>query len=347
MGLFNRRKQRDDAGGAVADGAVPGAAMVADLPKTGDFLPQSLTAHSGFIKRAKCRRCGAPKKLPSKTAYLYCDYCGALVDYDFRIANADTNAGITNTVFHRLIAPVAGAMEQAKAAGDRDAYRELQRGVFSQWVQLCPQAVSPRAKTDEAFRDRLVAYLAETAVTKDLDPAQAPLDAQMASLTGSLQRIPTAGGAWLVAGPFWPMAELFKQQMELAYALINSTGVSAMDPDDCPSGVALAMEYSTFCQGWLPHLSAEDGQRLLAAFGLTGEYVKLEPQPTDDYQCGGCGARLQAVQGAQAIVCEDCGTTLDIKTGPAPCRTCGAPLCFPVSASHLACPYCHSETQHI
>ncbi|HEV3066274.1 MAG TPA: hypothetical protein VGY50_00425, partial [Streptosporangiaceae bacterium] len=68
----------------------------------------SLFAHSEFVKQVTCPRCGAPKRLPSKTAYLYCDHCGALVDYDFRLANSGTSAGLTNTVFHQLIAPVQG-----------------------------------------------------------------------------------------------------------------------------------------------------------------------------------------------------------------------------------------------
>ena len=99
----------------------------AGLPRAGDVLPASLLAHSQFIKRVSCSRCGAPKSLPSATAYLYCDYCGALIDYDFRIANADTNAGLTNTVFHRLMAGVQGQMMQARARGDRDACRQLYR----------------------------------------------------------------------------------------------------------------------------------------------------------------------------------------------------------------------------
>jgi len=49
----------------------------------------SLFAHSEFVKQVTCSACGAPKRLPSKTAYLYCDHCGALVDYDFRLANSD------------------------------------------------------------------------------------------------------------------------------------------------------------------------------------------------------------------------------------------------------------------
>lgn len=343
VGLFSRDRKPKAPPGPPP----PNFAVVADLPKAGQAVPQSLSARSGFIKRVSCHRCGAPKKLPSKTAYIYCDYCSALADYDFRIANANTNAGLTNTVFHRLIGPVQPHLQYAKATGDRDTYRRIQRDVFTQWIQLCPEAVSPRAKTDEEFRERMIAYCAETAVTKDMDPAQMPLDAQMASLTAGLQRIPTPDGAWMVAGTFWPMADLFKKQMEMAYALIDSTGVNQMDPDDTPPGVALKMEYSTFCQGWLPHLSEADGKKLLAQFGLTGEYVKLEPQETKDYQCGGCGAKLVALTGAQSIICEDCGTKLDIKSGPTPCRECGAPLVFPVSVGHLACPYCGSETQHV
>jgi hypothetical protein len=67
----------------------------------------------GFVKQVDCPRCGAPKRLPSKTAYLYCDHCGSLVDYDFRLANSGTNAGLTNTVFHRLIQPVQPDLDRA------------------------------------------------------------------------------------------------------------------------------------------------------------------------------------------------------------------------------------------
>ena len=60
-------------------------------------------------------------------------------------------------------------------------------------------AVSPRAKTDLAFREQMVNYLAECAVTKDLDPRQAPLDARMAQLVASLaahSHARAAPGGW-------------------------------------------------------------------------------------------------------------------------------------------------------
>jgi LSD1 subclass zinc finger protein len=319
----------------------------AGLPHAGDILPASLKANSQFIKRVNCSQCGAPKTLPSATAYIYCDYCGSLMDYDFRLANADTNAGITNTVFHRLIALVQTQLAQAKARGDREAYRQIHRQVFSQWIQKCPMAVSPRAKNDAAFREQLIAYLAECIVVKDLDPQQIPLDAKMNSLATALQRIPIPGEAWRVAGPFWEYASLFKQQMEMAYALLKQTGVLAMDPDHAPEGVPIRMEYSTFCQAWLPHLSPEDGERLLKFYGLAAEYDEVKPQPTDRHQCGACGSEIHSLPNAQQVVCESCGFTIDVGSEPVPCGKCGALLSFPVSARNIPCPYCSTDTRRV
>src|SRR4051794_25715564 len=121
MGLFKKREKTPPGPLTQDQQTLLSVGIVA----TPEALPTSLTAHAQFIKRAKCVRCGAPKTFPSKTACLYCDFCGALVDYDFRLANAGTNAGITNTVFHRLITPFQPTLAQAKAMGDRDKYREV------------------------------------------------------------------------------------------------------------------------------------------------------------------------------------------------------------------------------
>lgn len=110
MGLFRKR---------------PAAAVTAP-PTVAKFLQTliqssgqpSLFAHSDFVKQVSCSRCGAQKRLPSKTAYLYCDHCGSLIDYDFWLANSGTNAGLTNTVYHQLVAPVQGGLDDARAAGD-------------------------------------------------------------------------------------------------------------------------------------------------------------------------------------------------------------------------------------
>jgi len=338
MLIFNNRKKSDNSQPQNAS---------AGLPKAGDALPESLKAHSNFVKRVNCSQCGAPKSLPSPTAYIYCDYCGALMDYDFRMANANTNAGLTNTVYHRLYAGLQGPILAARLKGDKDAARALYRQLFTEWLKECPLAVSPRAQTDLAFREKEIAYLAESAVVKDFDPRQAPLDAEMARLVAGFQRIAQPGGAWRIVGGFWEYADVFKRQMVMVYDLMHQLGVDAMDPDNPPSGVALRMEYTTFCQAWLPHLSPEDGERLLKFYGLDGQYDEVEPQKTDQHKCGVCGSEMQTMPGAKKVVCSTCGHTLDIGSGDVPCHKCGALLAFPVDADHVVCPYCQTDTRRV
>jgi hypothetical protein len=211
----------------------------------------SLFAHSEFVKKVSCPRCGARKQLPSRTAYLYCDHCGALVDYDFRLANADTNAALSNTVFHQLMAPVQARAQRARAERDADGYRAVMREVFTEWIEQCPRAVSPRATDDLDFRRRMVHYLVESTLCKDFDPSLAALEEQLDAQTAALRRIPRPGEPWLVSDGIWPVATLFRALMEQTYLRLEAAGVLALDPDQAPPGVPLSMEYSTFCQaGW-------------------------------------------------------------------------------------------------
>jgi hypothetical protein len=134
MSLF-RKRPAAEAAPTVAE-SLQGLVATAGRP--------SLFAPSDMVKQVTCPACGAPKRPPSKTAYLYCDHCGALADYDFRLANSGANAGLTNTVFHRLIAPVQPDLDRARATGDTGRYRELLRGVYAEWLAECPQA-APRS----------------------------------------------------------------------------------------------------------------------------------------------------------------------------------------------------------
>src|SRR5215469_7601351 len=107
MGLFGKKPDQSTGTPATIAESIDQLVQSAGKP--------SLFAHAEFVKQVDCPRCGAPKRLPSKTAYLYCDHCGSLVDYDFRLANSGTNAALTNTVYHRLVAPAQLALSQARA----------------------------------------------------------------------------------------------------------------------------------------------------------------------------------------------------------------------------------------
>lgn len=318
----------------------------AGIPKA-DAMPESLKAHSRFIKRVSCPQCGAPKSRPSTTAYIYCDFCGSLMDYDFRMANANTNAGITNTIFQRIMATMQLQLMQAKARNDRDAVRQIYKQVFTLWLQECPNAASPRAIKDMGFRKQFIDYCAECAVVKEMDPHQTELQIKMNGLVSRLQRIPMPGGAWRTAGPFWEYAALYKEQMIGTYALIREQGADQLDPDHASPEVALRMEYTTFCQAWLPHLAPEDGEKLLKFYGLNSEYDEVTPHDSEQRHCGGCGSDIEVFPGAKQLVCEACGFTLDVNSQAVPCQKCGASLSFPVGTNSVVCPYCGTDTRRV
>ena len=76
------------------------------------------------VRVVKCHACGGHKQLPSQTAYVYCDFCGALSDWDFAMACSQGNAlpGPAYEALHRRLAP---AIKQAEWQGDRATVKAL------------------------------------------------------------------------------------------------------------------------------------------------------------------------------------------------------------------------------
>ncbi len=372
MGLFKRQSadKPDKAPAAPARPAGPAplvmataaaAAPRAPIPMTASGVPDlsaelkrqlaqanaRVFAYSNFVKQVDCWQCGAPKQLPSKTAYIYCDHCGALTDYDFRIANFNSNAALTNQVYAYLSAPVQPAIDISIATGNKDRYRALIRPVYAEWIRQCPQANSPRCANDAEFFERQVTYQVEGSMARDFDKSTHQVTQQLVAATRALQRVPQPDGSYLVSDGIWQVAALFKQQMEMSYQVLKDNGIMELDPEGAPVSVWLKMEFTIFCQNWLPKVPKADSDRFLAFFGLNGEYREVKIVDADTKKCGGCGDELKTVPGAQQVICQSCGRKLDIAGGEVPCQNCGAPLSFPVGTSALDCPYCHTNTHRV
>ena len=77
----------------------------------------------GFVKRCTCVTCGAAKKLPTVTAYVYCDYCASLIDYDLRRACEGDTA--PSPGYAAAVNSAHAACQAAVAAGDREGWALL------------------------------------------------------------------------------------------------------------------------------------------------------------------------------------------------------------------------------
>jgi DNA-directed RNA polymerase subunit RPC12/RpoP len=265
------------------------------------------------------------------------------MDYDFQIANATLNAGLINLTYQRLITRSQNQLAQAKVQGNRDMYRVLYQHICTEWIKECPSVVSPRAKNDPEFRAQLIAYLAECQVTKDFDPQQQTLSAELETLNSSLQPASMPDGTRHVTDSFWDYAALFKKQIDSADALIRTAQVDQMDPDHTPPEVALRIQASIFAQTWLPHLAAAETDKLLALFDLAGIYEKAQALHTDHHRCGVCGSDVNTVLGAKQVVCDSCSLMIDVFKPPLPCPTCGAQLSLPINVDHILCPQCKTD----
>jgi len=308
---------------------------------------QTAEPRTQFVKKTTCHNCGGAKTLAPKTAYVYCDFCGSLTDYDFQKACENPQSNMPGPAYEALVRETNNDATLARQTKDQDKYYEIQYRLFDRWVDLCPNAVSPRAKKDDQYRKQLVEYMAKTAVINEFDDTYKRYADQIADQVKAMKwsgMFPkmTADGA-----TFWPMYQTVKAQLEHSFTILKAAGVLDMHPDQAPESLQRRMTWSMFCQGWLPTLAEEDSEKMIVDAGLKGEYSKLEPVETDTRHCGGCGGDLVTVKGAKAMICEECGTKVDVANPEVNCKNCAGMISFPVGVNRLQCPYCKAEAQRM
>jgi DNA-directed RNA polymerase subunit RPC12/RpoP len=298
----------------------------------------------GYVRRVDCPTCGAPKKLPSVTAYVYCDYCGTFVDFDLRkAAETDAPPGIE---YANIVNGGYQASQAAKAAGDRDAYRATQRPIWEAFVQYVPNAVSHRAKNDARYREEYVTYMSEAATVRAFDPEAQQLEAEMTQRVMGLKYTGSMMAQQVEPETFWPMVDTLEKQFTVTAALNKKSGVDDLDPDRAYQ-VGNKMGWSGFLQGWLGMLPDDAAAQLVERSGLKTEYLPVQVEDGQPRKCGGCGGEVTAMPGAKVVVCDGCGRKLDVGSAEIPCRSCGGHMTFEEGAERTKCPFCGVDVEKV
>ena len=293
------------------------------------------------IKKCVCRSCGASKAQQAKTAFIYCDYCGALVDWDFRIAITTAGSARPGPEYQRLEAEVAPLLAYALAQGDRHSYRATLLRLINQHMDSCRASYSPRLG-DPAYRAAQLEFQVNSILETDFDPPTRALKANMEQAITGLQRYPRPGQ---------PMG-VEPQSFRRMFAACMAHHARFMDvvrpfipqhPDRPSFELISAIQTSIFAQAWLRHLEKHDQDWLIAQLRLEGEYIPYQPVATNERHCGGCGASLAVVQGAYRVVCELCGYTNDVQRPELACTSCTAPLSIPLGVARFPCPHCRVD----
>ena len=290
------------------------------------------------IKRIICRNCGGSKVVPPKTAYVYCDFCGTLCDWDFQIAcRTPVKPGPAYEALARIEAP---AQSKALADGDRAAYLASTKRLFDGHFSTCPAAWSPRLG-DPDYRAALLEHTALQYTAAAFDPECRQLEAAMNQAVRNL--------VWTSRFP-QPRVEQQSFLALLEAVLAHNHRFTGLveplldtHPDSPTVDLQRRVARSAFAQGWMPMLDKESQTLLIARLDLGGEYIDAPTAETTERHCGGCARTIRVVSGAKKVVCEDCGHTNDISHPEIRCSGCGGPVSVLWSKRQFKCPSCSME----
>lgn len=293
------------------------------------------------VRKVRCPGCGAPKVTPSRTAYVYCDFCGRFMDWDFQIACQTAGSARPGPKYEWLLAELGPRLAAGRAAGDREALARDHRAIYAAHVAECPASYSPRVG-DPAYLDAHLTRAVHAQVVRETDAACVAADAAVAASVKQLTWY-RAGGPKVRAESFWAMYEAIVAAHEASIAALARAPHAVPDPDDTPPELSATMRDSIVVQGWLPYLDDATGEALLARTRLHTEYEDLPDPRLHERFCGHCGAPHPAPEGARRAICEACGHAIDLGTA-ARCSRCGGPIVFPLGLAATSCAHCHARS---
>lgn len=315
------------------------------VPMSGVPVPQA--TDPTWVKRSRCRACGSPQVRPSRNAYVYCDYCGELMDWDFQACLADKRSKLPGPHYEGLLRQLGPELAKTKAAGDTAAYEAAQKRLWEAYAKACPSALSPRIG-DERYRAAWVAWTATSQTKADFDPETAGTLASQATATAALQ--------WDRSNPFAPRAEpqsFFKlldavlAHQRAVAGLYEREGLLDHHPDRPPRDLLVKMGVSAMCQGWMPYLAPTETEVMLETTGLKDEFTRIEPPNTHKGNCPSCAGPLEVVDGAKRVLCYACGHMAAVGGGTMPCHGCGAQVTVPTDANLFKCDRCEAELRRM
>jgi len=298
---------------------------------------------SSYYLASRCPSCGATKSRSSATAYVYCDFCGNLADYDFRKA-CEQPKELPGPVYEKLAAALKPQCEKAALANDRKKYLETQVTLFDAWVDACPNAVPVRVK-DPDFKKQYIAHMAECATACAFDEVSKKISEDMAAATAKLVWKQEGARMWCTQESFLPVLKTVVDNMKRCYSDEMQQQYTP-HPDGASAPLLKRIGNALFVQGWLPYLDEATAEILLEKTGLAQEYLNAENNPAALLSCGHCKNSVPVFPGARQCVCEKCGHRLEVEQGIT-CDGCGSHLAIDKNTRDFPCPHCQRKIERI
>lgn len=290
------------------------------------------------MRHSECWSCGGVKRLPSPNAFIYCDYCASLIDYDTSLVINQPKSAAAEAQQAQLEAQ----MRTVRDAGDRATHTNLKAQYFAVLLDARPQSF-PHRIADPAFRADFIRYSAMAGTVMDFDEQCRQLQEREENATRAF--FLHGDGTWV---GFWKVVDARSANTARASQAWADAGLIDVDPDHVPQEVRTRLSMTGWVQSWIPRMPQDTAAELVARTGLTNTYIHVEPV-TDgtSRHCGVCGSEFIAVPGAHAAICDHCGHRLDVGAAEFECPGCGGMITAPSGVSELSCPHCHTEVERV
>lgn len=294
-----------------------------------------------MVRKARCPTCGSPKATPTSTAYIYCDYCGQLMDFD--VGRYHQQATTPSPEFVAFDNKLQKKINGARGGKDREQLMGLYRQQIARSIDEYGTTFSPRAK-DPEFRARLIEYLAFQRVVGDLSP-RVKASAKAVSEANRGWEVEERDGRVLIKpAALWRIIEAHQAAAKVYQQEMLNLPDPVPDPDHTPPAVAAQLGAAVYIAAFMTMIDDETAKELLRRTGLESGYEEVAEPELHTMFCGHCGTKQHVVGGARRVLCESCGKHAEVGH-PTSCHSCGSRVTIGVGGERATCEHCRAEVR--
>jgi hypothetical protein len=296
-----------------------------------------------MVRKARCPMCGSPKATPTTAAYIYCDYCGQLMDFDVK-RHLDQAPKPDPEKAARL-AKLDKKINGTRGSKDRAKLMELYRQRHTLTLEDAGVTFSPRL-ADLEYRAQLIEHMAFASVFSDIGtPRLKEAAKKLSKANQGFEMHEKHGRTVIVPESLWPIIDAQREAAEVYRAEMASFPDPVAHPDgDIPPAVAAQIAASIYIVGFMTMVDDQTAQELLRRTGLESGYEQVPDPELHQMFCGHCGSKQQVVAGARRVLCTSCGKGSEVGH-TASCHGCGAKVTIGVGKQSAVCGHCKAEVR--
>ena len=298
-----------------------------------------------LVKKSVCPACNAPKVKPSKNFYVYCDFCAAFMDTDYKFAGHATEAPNPSSEYMVFMQTMGQRTMQATKARDKNAYADVYREYFKLSIAHYPEYYPPRIH-EEKFRQAYIDYSTQAMVENEFYPPLKEMGDKFSEVMGKVEwKQVTVNGEQKTIIALEDLRAIYEDVKKRTKVCMDHYKNIGLEYPDKSAGPSLTSKLTShmFVEGYLPYLLEDDQEKWLQDAGLLGEYKKVEKPPLNIRHCGWCGAVNSVVENSRRTLCESCGHFLDVSKTEFKCPGCHASVSVPYDTDSIHCPYCSTH----